>query len=261
MKLKVAASTVGAAAVLAGVAVAAVIGSVHRPVAEPVTPYAPVAHASVAAKHVAPVGCTKPAPITAAGYKALWATLDPNHWGAADVSISVPLPDGRIVWLYGDTLSTHGFVHSSAIVQDKGCLHVVNGGAQIFPNVDDHHIFWISKAEYLPADHAVAITARAEVLTGTGAWDFKDGGYDQTALLTLDKHGNALVAPVGSAKHTPEPASGTLIMLGAHHVAYGEQSHPEVKLASGKTLYTLCQNWDDGKLHPFAEYRPIFSEK
>ena len=80
--------------------------------------------------------------------------MSPEQWGAADVSISVQLLDGRALWLYGDTFSTKRFVHSTAIVQDRGCLHVANAGDQLLPNDDDTHIYWIHDAHLRPSCRA-----------------------------------------------------------------------------------------------------------
>jgi hypothetical protein len=46
-----------------------------------------------------------------------------------------------------------------------------------------------------------------------------------------------------------------------HHFGYARVSHPEFPLSSGKTLVTTCQNWDDGRVRPPADYRPIFTER
>jgi hypothetical protein len=100
------------------------------------------------------------APTTAAGFADLFAGLDPAQWGGADVAASVPLPDGRSVWLFGDTLSTYRLVHSTAVVQTGGRLHVSRGGAQLLPDDDAHHIYWIVGGSVHDAEHLV-ITARS----------------------------------------------------------------------------------------------------
>jgi hypothetical protein len=107
-------------------------------------------HDFAAVAQAAPVKatCTAPTPTTAAGFKALLGTLPASQWEGADDSISVRLADGRVVWVYADTISAVAptFVHSTAIVQSYGCLHVANSGAQLLPNAADGSFYWPSAA-------------------------------------------------------------------------------------------------------------------
>lgn len=263
--------------------VAAVLGVVSQaqgtdtpaPVAT-VTHTAVTAHPAVATRRAvvptAPARCTVPAPTTVKGYANMFGSLDTREWGAADGSMSVRLPDGRSLWYYGDTFSAGPdgkgrFVHSTAIMQDRGCLHVSHGGAQLIPNDDAHHIYWIEKI-VVAGRHNVLITGRTITLVGTGPWDFRDGGYDHTALATVNAAGDVSFVRWASRKvHTTVPSAGPMIDCEApapptpHHFCYGRHTHPEAHLANGRTLVTTNQNWDDGILHPFAAYRPIFSQQ
>ncbi len=221
--------------------------------------------------------CTRPAPDTAAGYSALFATTDPREWGGADVAVSVPL-GGRSVWLFGDTFSAGPdgrgrFVHSTAITQRAGCLHVSHGGAQLLPDerrvavptpTDPSRIYWIQGGRALGPD-TLAVTARTIELTGTGPWDFRDGGASRTALATLDEAGDVTFVRWLATNPGPAPDPGPLIDCeaprppAAHHFCYGRHRHPELTLAGGHVLVTVSQNWDDGVLHPMREYQPLFS--
>lgn len=101
------------------------------------------AHVAAPAKAAAPV-CTTPAPTSAAGYSHMFDTIPASQWQGADHSESVRLADGRVVWIYADTISTVAptFVHSTVIVQQAGCFHVGNGGAQLIPNAADGSFYW-----------------------------------------------------------------------------------------------------------------------
>lgn len=94
------------------------------------------------AKPAAATTCTTPAPSTAAGYSHMFDTLPASQWQGADHSESVRLADGRVIWVYADTISTGRFVHSTAIVQDRGCFHAANGGAQLIPDAADGTFYW-----------------------------------------------------------------------------------------------------------------------
>jgi hypothetical protein len=202
--------------------------------------------------------CGTPAPTTAVGFAHLFATLNPSEWGAADVAISVPLGDGRSVWLFGDTLSTRRFVHSSAITESGGSLHVSHHGAQLLPNVDAETIYWIDGGK--ETAEGLTISARAIRLTGTGPWDFTDAGWSRTALATVSPAGDVTFVRWLSKTSSPAPNPGRMYVYGPHHFGYARHTHPEFKLADGHVLVTTCQNWDDGKTHPLAAYRPLFSE-
>jgi len=192
----------------------------------------------------------------------MFAALPPDQWAAADVSISVPLPDGRALWLYGDTLATHSFVHSSAVVQDGGCLHVSRAGAQLLPDDDATHIYWIESALAI-SGQVVEVKARSIKLVGTGPWDFRNGGYERTAAVDVDPSGDVTFRHWNTRVPSPAPDPGPMYRLDGrpHHFGYARHVHPEATLRDGRTLVTTCQNFDDGTLHPFADYRPIFSER
>jgi hypothetical protein len=241
--------------VVGSVLLAGVGGAAFAASASHITEH-PAAVAPVTVK-AQPKGCTKPAPTTAKGYAAMFAAVPTSQWGAGDVSISVPLAE-RSVWLYGDTFSAGRFVHSTAIVQDRGCLHVSHGGAQLLPNDDARHIYWIDSA----TGHGSTLTiqARAITLTGTGAWAFRDGGHTRTASASVSAAGDVSFVRWTADHESPAPNPGPMYPYGPHHFGYGRHIHPEARLASGRVLVTVSQNWDDGVLHPFADYRPIFSE-
>ena len=207
--------------------------------------------------------CAAPAPATAAAYQALWATLPAAQWAAADLSLSVPLADGRDVWLYGDTFTNSGdFHHSTAIVQTGGCLHVSGAGAQLLPNDPDGGIYWINSARSLASDR-IEVNAQAIMISGTGILGFTDRGYARTANLTVTPSGDIAfdgwtgTIPGDSPVGTFEPIPGN---TDPTHFGYARTNHPEAHLADGKTLQTICQGWTDTALHPFTSLAPIFEE-
>jgi hypothetical protein len=195
----------------------------------------------------------------------MFARLPQTEWAAGDDGISIPFGKTSI-WLFGDTMSARpqGFVHSTAIVQTDGCLHVSRAGAQLLPNDDAHHIYWIESAR--PVDRAhIAVIARAIVLTGTCLWCFHDGGFDRTALMSVSAGGDLTFLRWTAKAHTPPPDPGPLLDCEAPapalpgHFCYARSVHSELRLAGGRVLVTTAQGWDDGRLHPFTDYRLIFT--
>ena len=84
--------------------------------------------------------CAAAPPTSPAAYQASFDGLGHStDWLSADTAVPVPLPDGRTVWLFGDTyvgaLAADGsiapntrFVHNSLVVQDGPCLTPLMGG-------------------------------------------------------------------------------------------------------------------------------------
>lgn len=204
--------------------------------------------------------CTTPAPTTAAGYTRAFASLPASQWGAADVALSVPLPDGRIVWLWGDTLRAGPMVHSSAIVQTRGCLHVSRAGAQLLPNTSPTLIYWITGARTVGPGR-LRVAARQIRLTGHCAWCFADNGLTRYATVTIDQDGDATFRGWSAVETHERLDPGPMIVYGPHHIGYQRRVHPEITLADGRHLVTTCQNWDDGRTHRLADYRPILAEE
>lgn len=98
---------------------------------------APVPWPPLHGRPEAPVGCAEPAPETADAYTAAFARV-PGGWLAGDQVSSTSLPDGRILWVFADTLVDAGetgtgagvrFIHSSFILQSAGCFTPVLGPA------------------------------------------------------------------------------------------------------------------------------------
>jgi DNA topoisomerase IB len=220
-----------------------------------------------------------PAPKTAKGYANMWAEqVDTAEWGGADISISERLPDGRRVWLYGDTLSgNNGFVHSTAITQDGGTLHVSDGGKQLLPNEAKtpdgrQTIYWIEKAEAV-GDNMLQVWAAPISVGEQGPWDFHRANPDsRVAMVTIDAQGNAhfedwkgyTQAPADSMiDHGHDDAKA----VEPGHWTYQGFTH-DIRLADGSYLHTLNQNWDDGfENHMnedgtlrFEDWRPIFEK-
>lgn len=225
------------------------------------------------------VGCPAPAPSTAAGYAALFAGINPAEWGAADTALTVEVGH-RSVWLFGDTFSSGAagkgrFVHSSAITQSGGCLHVSHAGAQLLPDerivasptkAHPSVIYWI-EGGHVSGRNNVDIAARAIEIVGSGPWDFRDGGYTRHAAARIDAAGDLTFERWTATIAGPAPDPGPMLNCEApasprpHHFCYARHTHPELLLADGHPLVTMSQNWDDGTLHAFADYRPLFSAR
>ncbi len=199
----------GAGAALISITLAGCGVADASPAAGPVLPAGPPTAA-------APAGCAVAAPITAAAYTRALASVPTSQWGGADLSISVPMPDGRSVWLYGDTLSGPTptrwtrFVHSSAITQDHGCFHVSRAGAQILPNDSPTTISWLSAGIALDDTHLLVASTQVQ-LSGTCAFCFTPTGT-RGAILTLSPTGDLTFA--SWLPHWPSMTQGIVWGIG-----------------------------------------------
>lgn len=100
-----------------------------------------------------PARCTKAAPTTAAGWKNLFDSLG-GRFAAGDQLTSTPLPDGRLLWVLGDTiqgkLTSTGAVknwrmaRNTVAITDRGCisLHTGKGGRSLIPEPGRGHWYW-----------------------------------------------------------------------------------------------------------------------
>jgi len=256
-----------------------------------VTPWHAAEYAYVTARPAAvatvTTTCTVPTPTSAAGYSAMFATVPAAQWGGADVSISVRVGPTN-VWLWGDTISQVAswspfvgrFVHSTAVTQRYGCLHVSHAGAQLLPNDPDGTWYWIKSAAAIDTTH-LRVTADHVERTGSGAWDFAVIGQ-RTATAVLDAAGDVTFqawtdAPVSVqnivrkdggiyapwTQTVSEVATGLVLVSGLPHTtsyfSYAPFVHTATThMASGKTLLTVCTN--SSPLTGYAGYRPLWFE-
>lgn len=207
-------------------------------------------------------------PNSAEEFKKLFSEINTDEWGAADVSISVALQDGRSVWLYGDTFSgSNGFVHSTGITQDGWDLHVSNGGKQLLPNDSDSDIYWI-EAAYESSPRILTVTAAPMYVGTKGVWDFsRRDPKSRNAQVNVLDNGDLQFIKWLDYVNAPTQYQDFKV-VGPNHFTYAEVSHPQFNLKSGKTLVTICQNWDDdfsnhfvnGKLR-YDDFRPLFVER
>ena len=216
-------------------------------------------------------------PTTVRGYQRMFDQVPVAQWGGGDVSISHQMPDGRRVWLYGDTLSEkNGFVHSTALVQSGSKMVVSKGGKQVLPNggkdpADPNRelIYWPDGVRQGPTRDTLIVTGMEMSIGKGGPWDFRKtrDGSSREAVVRVDKAGN--LEFMRWRKYVPTPTVGNPHLtddfetLGPNHYAYGEVTH-DIKLANGEYLTTKSQNYDDdfsNHVGPngfrFKDYRPI----
>lgn len=237
---------------------------------------APASHATTA-----PPRCTIKAPVTAAGYTAMFARINPTVWGAADTALTVHLP-GKAVWLFSDTAYAKPgvrydtlsgwarFTHSSAIVQTAGCLRV--NGAQVLPN-EGGLIYWIDSGTPMDASHirVIGYEMNASTNAATGRFRAAQVGVWPDGAVRFQRWLGYVPAPKPSPLVKNSGLMGNSVSYQGHVIAsniltgptdeytYSPQLHPELGLAGGKTLLSLAVGWLT-TTPTWQQARPIFRE-
>ena len=120
--------------------------------------------------------CSAPAPTTAAGYQAMFDAKDDATWAGGDQAATVALPDGRELWLFGDTLRGNRLVHNSLLLQRGGCLTAVPAKDEVIPTRADGQWYWPQSAAVLGTQ--LLVFCGRVVRTGSGPFDFRTTGTE-----------------------------------------------------------------------------------
>ncbi|MDX6218102.1 MAG: hypothetical protein QOG99_3686, partial [Frankiales bacterium] len=194
------------------------------------------AAASVDAAPAAP--CTRPAPRTAAAYQAMFDGKNDATWAGGDQAATVPLPDGRDLWLFGDTIRgtrrpdgsrspASAFVHNSVLVQTRGCLVAVPAAAEVIPSPRPGEWYWPQDG-VLQGTRLVVFCARVR-RTGPGTADFTTVGVD-AAVFSL-RSGLPVLERMTSTPSSLTPERGdqygkAVVRVGAWLYVYGSRGLP-----------------------------------
>ncbi len=162
-------------------------------------------------------------------------------WTGADAAYSLALPDGRILWMFGDTFlgtvqadrSRKGapFIRNSLVVQDGDLLSTLHGGtlsqptAFVSPTTEGN---W-----YWPLDATVHVDKIQWLLgelgtNGTGeAWDFAYRGFD---LAIMDPNTLAIES-IRTVVESPDISYGSCLLEGENYIyIYGIRSSSPRKM-------------------------------
>lgn len=102
------------------------------------------------------------------------------YFRGADVGASVPLSDGRHLWVFGDTIRDEGvsggrIVRNSMLIFSPGCLRPVlpPGDGAIIPDRDGEVGYWPMSIAVSPRDGYDLVGVMTQRVTGSGnAWSF-----------------------------------------------------------------------------------------
>jgi hypothetical protein len=186
--------------------------------------------------------CTVAAPRTAAGWQRAFAALDGPGWAGGDQASSVALPDGRILWLFGDTLRRGArgmeMVHNSMVIADGGCLRPVLAATEIFPDAADGTWFWPQHAA-VRGDRLHVFVSRVR-RAGGGPFGFTLDGTEIAEFGLASGRDPVLLRRVrtpstGHGEDRPQWGAA-IAMHGATTYVYGT-ARVDRPLVFGKALY------------------------
>lgn len=187
----------------------------------------------------APAPRCGPEPTTARGWRSLF-DRQRGAWAGADVVTSVRLPDGRLLWMFGDTfvggVSADGrrapgtrLVRNSVVVTDGGCFQPLPTAVDALPGRDGTWL-WpthavVSRAGSPGGDSTVEVFGQRMRRTGAGAW-----GFSRVSTVVVDVQVGWRDRPaVGAVHDLPDHGvawGSSLLREGDHTWVYGTRAVP-----------------------------------
>ena len=179
---------------------------------------------------------------SAADYQRAFDTRGPV-WSGGDGAAAIPLPDGRVLWLFGDTFTgpvvanrrvpPTRLVRSSALVQTGRCFQPTMGGtaanvADLFPSPEPGEWYWPAHGWADASGRSVHVfVMRMRQTAGLPGWDWTTVDMRLATLSLPDlrvQSISALPFPAGG----DAPAYGSSVAVGDDGFAYvyGELSVP-----------------------------------
>ncbi len=191
-----------------------------------------------------------PALVTADLVNRVVASGDLPHWQAGDVGASARLSDGRLVWVFGDTVRagdvTPRLVANSLLVTSGTCVSQLlpPGDGPVVPDVSADVVRWPMSVVVLPPTEALAdagvddvvvvLCARTERGDGSGGpLDFRFRGT--TAAVFTVRDGEAL-QPLEVLELTPDDPSEQQVNWGAAATVSGDWYHVYGTRLTGEPL-------------------------
>ncbi|KGN37847.1 DUF4185 domain-containing protein [Knoellia subterranea] len=132
---------------------------------------------------------------TVAQLNSILAEADLPYWQAADIGASARLDDGRLVWVFGDTIRRSGIgpsmVANSMLITSGLCLSQLMAPSRgpIIPDVEPGTVRWpmsVSVVEEGGTERIVVFTARIRRGSGNDVWGFRYLGSDAVTFTVAE---------------------------------------------------------------------------
>lgn len=187
-----------------------------------------------------------PEPRTAAQWQRLWDAQQ-GAWSGGDGASSTRLPDGRLLWLFGDTfvggVDSAGrrapgtaVVRNSIVVTDGSCVDAVPTTSDALPGRDGSWL-WPTHAVVTSTRGSrsqLVVFAQRMIRTGAGAWGFARIGT-AVATVTVTRGGTPSVGVVRDLPTSETLWGAAIVVDGATTWIYGTRPSPQ-PLVFGRDL-------------------------
>ncbi|MGQ0840666.1 fibronectin type III domain-containing protein [Actinokineospora sp.] len=160
-----------------------------------------------------------------------------GRWSGADSTASVPLPDGRIAWLFSDSFigtvnpdgsrpTSSAFINNSIVVQDGSALvSTVHGGSPSVPQslvaAGPDEMYWVADGTVEAGSLKVLYNKYRKV--GTGSLDVVLAG---TALVTIALPALTVTSKVDLPLGTDIAWGAGILEDGGYTYLYGSEDRP-----------------------------------
>ena len=173
---------------------------------------------------------------TVAQLNSVVAEADLPYWQAADIGASARLSDGRLVWIFGDTLRrtgvAPGMVANSMLITSGLCLSQLLPTARgpVIPDVEPGLVRWPMSVVVVPegeVDRIVVFTGRIRRGSGDDVWGFRYLGSDAVSFTVAPGGAPQLdgilpLTPDVDSAHQVNWGSASMV-FGGHISVYGTE--------------------------------------
>lgn len=173
-------------------------------------------------------------PDTVAGCQAMFDGKNDETWQAADGNVTLPLPGGKVAWLFGDTFRKDmPAVHNSILVQDGDRLTSTTGG-QAIPNESNGEYYWPTDGI---VDGGLPRVFAGRVATVNGTFENRGVGL---VTFRLDSRGYPLYSSKRSITTSNEDLAvqwGTSVVASGGYVYVYGQRRRYLPYVFGRDVY------------------------
>jgi hypothetical protein len=175
-------------------------------------------------------------PADADGWSDLWGSAS-GSWAGGDGASSTRLPDGRILWVFGDTFTgtvdaegvrgpDAGMVRNSLVVTDGTCWTSASPGRAALPGRDGTWL-WPTHSLVQRADDPAVVSVFAQRLATdrTDALGFRRVGA-AVVTVTVPAHGRPVVGAVTDLPESDVLWGAAVVVRGGTAWIYGTRPHP-----------------------------------
>lgn len=152
-----------------------------------------------------------------------------SGWTGGDATYSIPLPDGRIMWLFGDSFigtvkpdrsrTGNAFLRNAVMIQDGDQMTTLIGGATAFLAPSDPG-WWYWPGHGLAHGDTLQVVFFGFKSTGGGAWDF---AYASVDVATFHLPDLSLISVERKVTDPPTNYGACVLQDGDYTYLYGSE--------------------------------------